>query len=157
VRVYSTGFNEIFMELAQKVGQLLIFGIPQTELTQETAKFIKQWQVGGIILFARNLDNPLQAHKLIQDLNNTNAQTNLPLWICVDQEGGVVVRMTRGVSVFPGNMALGATQNKLYAYQMGKETALEWGPIGVNVNFAPVLDLCYPENPGIGVRSLGGK
>ena len=143
------------MNLFQKVGQLLIFGIPDFQLTSEVIENLKKWHVGGLILFARNLQNPSQTKQLISDLNELLSTPEYPLWFCVDQEGGVVVRMTQGVSVFPGNMALGAAQDLRLAYEMGRLTAQEWGALGVNVNLAPVLDLCDPENPGIGVRSFG--
>lgn len=143
------------MTLSQKIGQLLIFGIPNPQLTSKEIEQLKSWHVGGVILFSRNLQNVSQSKKLISQLNESLSFPEHPLWLCVDQEGGVVVRLTEGVSVFPGNMALGATQDKTLAYQMGQTTAEEWGAFGVNVNFAPVLDLSYPENPGIGVRSLG--
>lgn len=143
------------MDLTQKIGQLLIVGIPSHSINKDVAESLKKWQVGGIILFSRNLQNASQAKKLISELNDLLSTNDAPLWICVDQEGGVVVRMTQDVSVFPGNMALGATQNRDLAYNIGKQTALEWVPLGVNVNFAPVLDLNYAQNPGIGVRSFG--
>ncbi len=143
------------MNLSEKVGQLLIFGIPDFQLTPDVISNLNKWHVGGIILFSRNLQNRTQAKKLISDLNELLSSSEYPLWLCVDQEGGVVVRMTQGVSVFPGNMALGAAYDPRLAYEMGRLTAQEWGALGVNVNLAPVLDLCDPKNPGIGVRSLG--
>jgi len=143
------------MNLPQKIGQLLIFGIPDVHLTSEVIENLQKWHLGGVILFSRNLQNVTQSKNLISKLNELLSTPDYPLWLCVDQEGGVVVRMTEGVSVFPGNMALGATQDSTLAYEMGRITAEEWGDLGVNVNLAPVLDFSYAQNPGIGVRSLG--
>ncbi len=143
------------MNLTQKIGQLLVFGIPNDRLTADVLENLKKWHPGGIILFSRNIPDTTQLKQLTTELNNALSSDEFPLWFCVDQEGGVVVRLTQGVSVFPGNMALGATQNRDWAYEMGRVTAQEWLELGVNLNLAPVLDLSYPENPGIGVRSLG--
>lgn len=145
------------MDLAQKIGQLLIVGIPGAETSPEDLARLQKWHVGGIILFTRNLINPNQTRQLTSALNEALSNDSPPLWFCIDQEGGIVIRMSQGVSVFPGNMALGAADDPELAYQVGKQTALDWVSLGVNVNLAPVLDLCYPENPGIGVRSLGGN
>ena len=82
--------------------------------------------------------------------------STLPLFIAVDQEGGIVARLQSPVTVFPGNMALGATRSPDYAYQAAALTAQALTSMGINVNFAPCVDVNNnPHNPVIGVRSFG--
>ncbi|HEX2998854.1 MAG TPA: glycoside hydrolase family 3 N-terminal domain-containing protein [Armatimonadota bacterium] len=80
----------------------------------------------------------------------------LPLFISIDQEGGTVIRIGEGVTVFPGNMALGALGREQEAYQAGRAMAIELAELGFNMNLAPVLDVNNnPANPIIGIRSYG--
>ncbi len=78
----------------------------------------------------------------------------IPLSISTDQEGGVVARVTEPTTVFPANMALGATRSDEYATEAAAITGRELRALGINTNPAPVLDVnINPENPVIGVRS----
>ncbi|MBE3577956.1 MAG: hypothetical protein IMX00_09750 [Limnochordales bacterium] len=80
----------------------------------------------------------------------------IPLFIAADQEGGIVVRLTRGATVFPGNMALGATRDPELARRAAAVMGREMRAMGIQFNLAPVLDVnCNPRNPVIGVRSYG--
>jgi len=76
--------------------------------------------------------------------------------LSIDQEGGVVARLTKGATVLPGNMALGAIGSEEWASRASEVTADEMMALGFNMNLAPVLDINNnPDNPGIGVRSFG--
>ena len=80
----------------------------------------------------------------------------VPLFIGIDQEGGWVIRLREGATVLPGNMALGATNSTALAERAGEITAVELGAVGVNLNFAPVIDVNNnPDNPVIDRRSFG--
>ena len=82
---------------------------------------------------------------------------NLPLMIAADQEGGIVYRLGSGTGM-PGNMALGATRSTENAYTTGTILGSELASVGINVNYAPVLDTtCNPSNPVINLRSISSR
>jgi len=107
----------------------------------------------GVILFARNIRSADQTRDLIQEIRSL---VSWPLLIAVDQEGGPVVRVQRGGTLFPGNMALGASDDPELAERQGDASGRQLAAMGFDLNLAPVVDLqTNPLNPGIGIRSLG--
>jgi beta-N-acetylhexosaminidase len=146
------------MTLSEKVGQLLMVGFKGETPPEKLRDFLCSGLAGGVILFADNVAEPDQVLKLTGALREAACQSpqSVPLFIAVDQEGGPVIRLNRGVAVFPGNMAIGATGREEYAYQSGKAMAEELTALGINMNLAPVLDVnSNPDNPIIGIRSFG--
>ncbi len=146
------------MTLEEKIGQMVMFGFPGTAPSPEIRDFIVRNRIGGVILFARNCGTTAQLARLNGKLQALAWQTprKIPLFIAIDQEGGSVVRLTDGVEVFPGNMALGAARQPENAYLAARITARDLRAAGINVNFAPVLDVnVNAANPVIGVRSFG--
>jgi beta-N-acetylhexosaminidase len=142
------------MTLEQKVGQLFLMGFDGTSLTPENGALVRDLHLGGVVLFARNVENPAQVRQFSADLQAI--ADPLPLFIAADQEGGLVVRIESGATVFPGNMALGATRDPNLAQQAAQVGAEELLAMGINMNLAPVLDAnTNPLNPVIGVRSFG--
>ncbi|WP_067141227.1 glycoside hydrolase family 3 protein [Oceanivirga salmonicida] len=125
---------------------------PFIVINEEVRKVIKKHNYGGIILFSQNLQNNEQTAKLIYELQKASKN---PMFIAIDQEGGIVARLNQGTR-FPGNMALGATKDKNNAYLVGQAIGRELSVLGINTNFAPVLDVnVNPRNPVIGLRSFG--
>lgn len=149
------------MTVEQKVGQLIMGYFDGPIVTPEVADRIHRLHLGGVILYhgAGNIKSPKQVMKLVSDLQHTAKNAGeLPLFVAIDQEGGRVVRITEGVTVFPGNMALGATGKPELARQAAQITARELRTLGINVNFAPVVDVnSNPLNPVIGERSFGSS
>ncbi|MEK5060841.1 beta-glucosidase [Paenibacillus sp. FSL H7-0326] len=145
------------LSLREKIGQLLLCGLPGPELTEPLAKFIKAHPVGGIIYFARNVESPGQVAQLTHQLQTTAREASqLPLLISIDQEGGMVARIADGITLFPGNMAIAAAGASDDAYEAALASGKELSALGINLNFAPVLDVNNnPLNPVIGVRSFG--
>jgi beta-N-acetylhexosaminidase len=146
--------------LAKKIGELLIVGFKGKEIPLSVKELIRNYHIGGIILFSRNIGTPKQILTLTNALQKEAKEAGYkhPLLICADQENGVVRRLYEGFSYFPGAMALGATGNPEKAYQIGLATGEELAALGINWNLAPVLDVNNnPENPVIGVRSFGEK
>ncbi|WP_214798436.1 MULTISPECIES: glycoside hydrolase family 3 protein [unclassified Exiguobacterium] len=151
------------MTLVQKIGQMIMpdfrlwNGANHTELAPEVARVIDRFDLGGVILFAENVKETEQTTKLVHDLQEVvkqDASNDIPLFVTIDQEGGIVTRLGTGTNL-PGNMALGATRNSQYAYDAGEIIGSELHALGVNVNFGPVLDVNNnPGNPVIGVRSF---
>ena len=136
--------------------------VPMRELPEEVAELIQETGLGGAVLFASNFQSLAQSTQLTYDLQQASL-TSLdpkPFLIAVDQEGGRVVRLPRHLGTsFSGNMAIGATYSSkgtYYAQQVGKVLGQELEAVGINVNFAPTLDVNYnPENPVINIRSFG--
>lgn len=146
------------MTIDEKVGQLLMFGIGGTKVGQVAKAHITKRLVGGLVLFGKNVKDPVQLANLTAGLQQLSLETPkaIPLLIAMDQEGGTVVRMKKGATVLPGNLALGATRSIVLAEKAGRLTAVELAAVGVNMNFAPVIDVnTNPKNPVIGVRSFG--
>lgn len=145
------------MSLEEKVGQLFQIGFSAPAVSDEVRDMIENYHVGGVIYFSRNLKNPAQTADLSNKLQQLalNSGAEIPLFVSADQEGGIVTRL-KGATHFPGNMALGAANDKALTEKVAESTAAELKNLGINVNLAPVLDVNNnPDNPVIGVRSFG--
>jgi len=145
------------MSLEEKIGQMFQVGFSGAEITSGISDMIRDYHVGGIIYFRRNIKSLRQVFKLSNELQaiSINQRVGLPLMISTDQEGGIVHRLIGGTH-FPGSMVLGATKNIELAERMGQAIAKELKTVGINMDFAPVLDVnCNSLNPVIGVRSFG--
>lgn len=145
------------MSLRQKIGQMVMCGFNGTEISEDMKRLIQNYHVGGVIYFARNVESVDQMARLSADLQRTAAESgNTPLWISIDQEGGMVARITEGVALMPGHMAIAAAGSVQDAYEAAFISGQELKTMGINLNFAPVLDVNNnPLNPVIGVRSFG--
>lgn len=148
------------MSLEEKVGQIIHIGMQGKRLNPLVQREIKQYRVGGVILFAANFGNAKDIEKLCDDLQEKSLEaTGIPLFISTDQEGGRVVRVAEdGTVQFPSAMALGQTGNPELAEDAGLVTGYELRKIGINLVLAPVLDVNNnPKNPVINVRSFGSQ
>lgn len=127
-----------------------------TELNDRIRECMAKYHFGGVLLFAENFRDAEQTLRLTADLQKTNLEAGgLPLLVAADQEGGYITRLTYGTRG-PGNMALAATGNPEYARTMASIYGKELSLVGVNTDFAPVMDINNnPNNPVIGVRSFG--
>lgn len=147
------------MSLEEKVGQVIIGFFEGPSFSPELAKMIRKNHLGGVILYSvsGNIQNASQVASLVEQIQQCSLSSGgLPLFIAIDQEGGRVARLTEGVTLFPGNMALGATNSKKLVVESAAITARELKTLGINLNFAPVVDVnSNPANPIIGVRSFG--
>src|SRR5437660_1330972 len=142
------------MTLEQKVGQVFMLGFEGTTVNASNKALIQGLHLGGVTLFARNIDNGPQLARLDAELQTI--ADPLPLFISVDQEGGLVVRVTDGATIFPGNMAVGASGDPTLARRIAEASANELLAMGVNMDLAPVVDVnTNPLNPVIGIRSFG--
>lgn len=146
------------LTLEQKIGQMFICGFDALAPNDHAKKLIQDCHVGGIVYFRRNVQKLSQLSELSSSLQELAASSGQPpLIVAIDQEGGMVARIDHeGISRIPGNMALGAAGSQEYTYQVGKIGAKELRALGINMNFAPCLDVNNnPRNPVIGVRSFG--
>lgn len=133
-------------------GRLLMVDIPGRTLDADTAAFLQQHQIRAVCLFRKNLGTEDEIRTLVADLRRTLGPQAL---IAMDQEGGSVVRAT-SLPQAPGAMALGAVDDAVLARGVGAAVARGLRHLGVNWNFAPVLDVnSNPANPVIAERSFG--
>src|SRR6056297_1737636 len=142
--------------LRQKIGQLFVVGFDGTDVPPRFESLLNDWGVGGVLYFARNLSTPEQTTSLSDSLQRLAADGGLPpLLVAADQEGGPVTRISWGADP-PSAMAMGATADGELLAEMGTAIGGELQALGINLDFAPVLDVnVNPENPVIGVRSFG--
>ncbi len=146
------------MTLEEQIGQSLMVGFWGTTPSLEIIDLIQRYHVGNVILFSRNIHNTQQVLELTQKLQEIakEAGQRYPLLIAIDQENGIVQRLGDIVTIFPGNMALGAIGSEEIAYKVSMATGNELKALGINMNLAPVVDVNNnPANPVIGVRSFG--
>jgi beta-N-acetylhexosaminidase len=139
------------------VGQSLMLKIAGQSATDETRALLAATRASGVILFAANVSGPEQLYLLCSGLQAQAAELGLPpLLIAIDQEGGVVSRLPLPFVVPPSQQALGATGDPDLAYQAAHLTGAQLRTHGVNMNFAPVLDVGNNAlNPVAGTRVFG--
>ncbi|WP_209341196.1 beta-N-acetylhexosaminidase [Flavonifractor sp. AGMB03687] len=144
------------MTTEEKVGQLLVAGILGTEPGEDAVQAIQDYQVGGIILFGRNVESADQLVALTNGLKALNGDY-VPLFLCVDQEGGRVDRMPPEVDRTPGAGQVGESLSQEDAgAAYGALLSAECAAFGFNLDFAPSLDIwSNPENTVIGDRAFG--
>ncbi len=141
--------------LEEKLGQLFLVYFEGPLLSPALEEMIRDYHVGGLIFYsiAGNIQTLPQVAQLIAD---AQAQARIPLWMGIDQEGGPVVRITEGVTVFPSAMAVAAAGSLEKAETMARILGVELKSLGFNLNFAPVVDVnSNPRNPIIGIRAFG--
>ncbi|SKC71210.1 glycoside hydrolase family 3 protein [Krasilnikoviella flava] len=163
------------MTLDQKIGQMTwthVYGSSANDTSMAAnnqarygvdtpAQVVQKYDLGGVLYFAwsGNTATPQQVNGLsngLQDAALADDGPGIPLAVTIDQEGGLVARVGPPATQLPGNMALGATFDAGLARAQGDILGSELKAMGVNVDFAPVLDLnTNPDNPVIGIRSMG--
>ncbi len=146
------------MSIEEKVGQMLMpdyrnwDGKNVTEMLPEIEQQIKDYDLGGVILFRENVVTTEQTARLVDAYQL--ASEKYGMLISIDQEGGIVTRLQSGTDM-PGNMALGATRSESITKDVARAIGEELGSLGINTNFAPSLDVNNnSNNPVIGVRSF---
>ncbi|AFZ66748.1 beta-N-acetylhexosaminidase [Deinococcus peraridilitoris] len=134
------------------VNRCVIVDLPAPDLDARWREHLQRHGFGGVCLFRRNIENRAQLLTLVRDIREVLGQDAL---IGIDQEGGAVLRVLETPQV-PAPMALGAANDPELAREIGAVTARGLIELGINWNFAPVLDINNnPDNPVIGERSFG--
>lgn len=132
------------MTLDEKIGQMIITGFNGSEYNDDMDRLINEYKVGGVILFARNIEDSNQMIDLTRALQENN--NNLPLFISIDEEGGRVSRLPDDVEKFPSAFTIGLINDQQTAYENGKEIGYTLKRLGINLDYAPVLDIYNNEN-----------
>jgi beta-N-acetylhexosaminidase len=140
---------------AEIVGQHLIISIKGTQVDEETFKLLDEVRPGGIILFQSNIVNQAQTRKLTSDLQDWAKSNDLPpLFICLDQEGGLVQRIPFEPVKY-SQRQLGEMDQEEITKELTRDIVNDLISLGVNVNFAPVVDIAYLPNSIMKPRSFG--
>src|SRR3989338_198064 len=105
------------MNLEEQVGQKLMVGLPGTEVTEALVNHLQEIHASAIILFRRNFQSAAQLKSFLEKLE---IQLGKKLLVAVDHEGGRVIHLAEGITVFPDNLALGQTRNSAYAAEQGR-------------------------------------
>ena len=143
-------------EAKLKLGELFIVGFNGLELSDQSAAFISDAGIGGVILFSQNYENPGQVAELTNQIQTCGKEW--PLWVSVDHEGGRVQRFKKPFTKIPEAQAIGAMDSPKLAFEIAETMARELKAVGINVNFSPVADIATnPKNPVIGARSYGSE
>lgn len=143
--------------LKEKIGQMFIIAFGGEKMNSELERAIAELNVGGVILFQRNLKDAGKVRQLNKDIQRIARMHNRPpLWISIDQEGGGIAYLWEGMAISPGNMLIGAAGNAENAYDASYLMGIQLIKLGFNMNFAPDIDINNnPKNPVIGARSFG--
>ena len=142
-------FNSLTIE--QKVGQIMNLRAnnPNKDFDAKIDEYIKKYNIGGVTFFRTD------AEKLLLQANEWQLMAQTPLMIAIDGEWGLGMRINDGLS-YPYQMTLGAITNDSLISEMGRQIAEQCTRLGINVNFAPTVDVNNePNNPVIGYRSFG--
>ncbi len=131
------------VHLAEQAGQMLIVGLQSASLTAAEQAWIKRIRPGGVVLFRRNIEGAGQVASLLRDADRLGA---VPLFRCVDEEGGLVDRFRDIIHPLPSAAAVFATGRRHLYRRHGSLIAREARTLGFNTVFAPVLDLALPES-----------
>jgi len=139
--------------LRRQVGQLLIAGFDGHQLPVELVTLAREFGLGGVILFARNIADPEQVAEVAFEASRL--APDLPLWVSVDQEGGRVARLQAPFTKWPPMATLGRSGDVRLAERFARALAAELKAVGITLDYTPVLDiLTNPKNPVIGDRAL---
>ncbi|MBP6023778.1 glycoside hydrolase family 3 N-terminal domain-containing protein [Ferruginibacter sp.] len=152
--------DSVFKTLSdeERIAQLMVVRLSTYDAKTKTAIFydkqveelIKKYNVGGICVFQ---GSPVKQANII---NALQAQAKTPILMCIDAEWGVGMRMIDSVLPLPRQMMLGAVSDAGIAYEYGKIVAEQCKRVGLQVNYAPVVDVNNnPNNPVINDRSFG--
>lgn len=148
------------LTLQKQTGQMMVSGFEGTALDDVVGDLIEKYHVGGLILFERNFKDPDQLTQLIENLQSLARASAAPgpLFISVDQEGGRVSRLQPPFTLFPDPCCLGRAKSESLAQRFGRALGRELKSVGINIDFAPVLDVnSNPDNPIIGKRAFSNE
>jgi beta-N-acetylhexosaminidase len=140
-------------DIRRHAGQIALAGFAGHSIPADLRALAREFDLGGIILFARNVESPEQVAEISREAQSLAGE--LPLWVSVDQEGGRVARLRSPFTVWPAMNTLGRSGDEALAARFARALAAELRAVGVSLDFTPVLDiLTNSGNPAIGDRAL---
>lgn len=133
------------MRIEDKIGQMTMIGVYGYEMNNDIKYSLNEYNFGGVILFARNVESKAQLETFVSQLQN-EANYKVPLFIAIDEEGGDVSRLRQiEKDIAPSQQAIGDTGDISLARDWALKTATNLKSLGINVNFAPVADVGSPD------------
>jgi len=155
--LYTTPMS--LRELRRHVGQLAIAGFAGHDVPPEIRSLAREFDLGGVILFARNVESPEQVADVSRQAQALASE--MPLWVSVDQEGGRVARLKRPFTEWPPMITLGragSPESDRLAERFATALAAELHAVGISLDYTPVLDVhTNPKNAVIGDRALADR
>jgi beta-N-acetylhexosaminidase len=143
-------------DIRRQIGQLAIAGFAGESIPADLRLLAREFDLGGVILFARNVVAPEQVAEIARDAQGMARE--LPLWVSVDQEGGRVARLKAPFTIWPPMMTLGRSGDVELAARFARALAAELKAVGISLDYTPVLDIhTNPKNPVIGDRALAER
>jgi len=141
---------------AHEIGQHLIGSFAGGAVPPELRSLAREFDLGGTILFSRNVEAPEQVAELAGELEALGRST--PAWVSIDQEGGRVARLKEPFTRWPPMAVLGRAGSEELAERFSRALARELTAVGITLDYAPVLDIhTNPQNPVIGDRALAER
>ena len=129
------------LSIEEKLGQMMIVGFDGNHINNRIKDLVLKYKVGGFVLYKKNFDTYEQMIQMIRELKKLNSKNKVPLFIAIDQEGGRVNRMPPEIMNLPSAYKIAQTGD----IEIVKEAASITGEMlynsGINMNFAPVLDI----------------
>src|SRR5262245_51836092 len=130
-----------------------MIGLKGATLDDDDIRLFQDTRAAGLILYRRNFESPAQ---LLEVLGRLESALGRRLLVSTDHEGGRIVMLGRGVTIFPDNLAVGTAGEETFAYKEGLIEARELRRLGVDLNLGPCLDVLTDRySPNIGIRSYG--
>jgi beta-N-acetylhexosaminidase len=145
-------------DITEAIGGHICIGISGLSLTEDEKKFILNNNISGVTLFARNVKDPRQVFELTQELHQLSHQmkSKAPFIVAIDMEGGRVARLKNPFTEWPALKAYGDLDSPTVSFLAYQSLGHELAAVGINVDFAPCLDIfTNPQNQIIGDRSVG--
>jgi beta-N-acetylhexosaminidase len=143
-------------DMRRRVGQLALVGFAGYSVPHDLRLFAREFDLGGVVLFARNVEAPEQVSEVARDVETLVDE--LPLWVSTDQEGGRVARLKMPFTVWPPMATLGRSGDSALAERFARALAAELKAVGISLDFTPVLDIdTNRANPVIGDRALSER
>ncbi|MBI2492347.1 MAG: beta-N-acetylhexosaminidase [Candidatus Rokubacteria bacterium] len=140
-------------DLEDLVGERLMIGLAGPALREADLRLFRDTRAGGLILYRRNFESPAQLCRLVAGLEGALGRR---LLVATDHEGGRVIMLGGGTTIFPDGLAMGTAGEEAFAHRQGLFEARELRRLGVDLNLAPVLDVLTERySPNIGIRAYG--
>jgi beta-N-acetylhexosaminidase len=141
------------MDIEDLVGERLMIGLIGPNLTDTDVTLFRETRAAGVILYRRNFASPAALTTMLDSLESALGRR---LLVATDHEGGRIVMLGQGTTIFPDNLALGTAGEEAFAARQGLIEAREMRRLGVDLNLGPCLDVLTERySPNIGIRSYG--
>jgi beta-N-acetylhexosaminidase len=141
------------MSLEAMVGRQLVIGLPGPDATDDDIRLLREIHAGGLMLYRRNFETPERFVRFIRRLEEGAGRR---LLITTDHEGGRIIMLHGGVTIFPDNLTAGTAGDEAMVARQGQIEGRELRRLGIDVSFGPCLDVLTERySPNIGIRSYG--